>query len=68
MEGVLFDRIGLTNFVDVDSARPVVRLTKGLTVNVLSEMLDMDLPTRMNLGGTSGRRSFPEIPHQVQSR
>lgn len=50
-EGWLYDPIGITNFIDLDEWRPGFKVGKGIKIDALSNMLDMDLPTKLSLGG-----------------
>lgn len=50
-EGVLYDDIGPTNFVDIDKYQLMMSLQKSIPLNKLSTLLDTDLPAKVSLSG-----------------
>lgn len=53
-EGVLYDNIGLTNFLDIDKYQLMMSLNKSIPLNKLSTLLDADLPAKISLSGKLG--------------
>lgn len=53
-EGDLYDRISVTNFIDMDKYKLTASLTKSFPINVLSTVLDADLPAKVSLTGKVG--------------
>lgn len=53
-EGVVFDRIGVANFIDLEKNRLTASLSKSLKSNALSNLLDADLPAKVTVSGKLG--------------
>ncbi len=53
-EGRVYDPIGLGNFVDLEKNKFTASLNKSFKSNLLSRLLDVDLPAKITLGGKLG--------------
>lgn len=53
-EGVVYDHITLSNFVDMDKYNLTATLSKSVPVNTLSTLLDADLPAKVTVMGKLG--------------
>lgn len=53
-EGVVYDEITLSNFVDMDKYNLTATLSKSIPVSTLSTLLDADLPTKVAITGKLG--------------
>lgn len=53
-EGKLYDPVGIGNFLDLEKNKLTASLSKSFKSNILSRMLDADLPTKVTFGGKLG--------------
>lgn len=53
-EGVVYDQITLSNFIDMDRYNLTATLSKSVPVNTLSTLLDADLPAKVTVMGKLG--------------
>lgn len=53
-EGTFYDPISLSNFVDLEKTKLTASISKSFRSNVLSKLLDVDLPAKLSLGGRVG--------------
>lgn len=54
LEGKLYDKITLANFVDMDNYKLTASLTKTIPINAVSNLLDADLPAKISFSGKPG--------------
>lgn len=54
LEGKLYDKITLTNFIDMDNYKLTAGLTKTFPINTVSNLLDADLPAKISFSGKAG--------------
>lgn len=57
LEGRLYDSLSLTNFVDVENHALTASISKTVSCNTLSDVLDADLPARLTLTAKPGTLS-----------
>jgi hypothetical protein len=53
-EGTVYDRITVSNFIDLEKNKLTASLSKSVRLNVFSRLLDADLPTKLTVGGKLG--------------
>lgn len=53
-EGQLYDNITFSNFLDLDKYKLTAKISKSIPSNLLSNLLDADLPAKLTLSGTAG--------------
>lgn len=53
-EGRLYDRIGIGNFVDLEQNKFTAAINKSFKSDLLSHLLDVDLPAKITLNGKLG--------------
>jgi hypothetical protein len=53
-EGHIFDRITVGNFIDLEKNKLTASISKSFRSNVLSRLLDADLPARLTASGKLG--------------
>lgn len=68
LEGKLYDQIGLTNFVDLEKYKLTASLSKSIPSNILSNMLDADLPAKVTFSGKLGTLWFDEAKFEPVGR
>lgn len=53
-EGLFYDRIGISNFIDLEKLKLTASLSKTIKSNALSTLLYADLPVKVTVGGKLG--------------
>lgn len=57
-EGQLYDNIGFSNFIDLDKYKLTAQISKSIPSNILSNLLDADLPAKLTFSGKAGTLWF----------
>lgn len=57
-EGTVYDRIGISNFIDLEKNKLTASISKSFKSNALSRLLDSELPTKIAVGGKLGNAWF----------
>lgn len=58
LEGTLYDSVTFSNFLDLERYKLTASLAKSIPSNILSNLLDADLPARLTLSGKLGTLWF----------
>lgn len=53
-EGQLYDNISFSNFLDLDKLKFTAQIAKSIPSNLLSNLLDADLPAKVTISGNAG--------------
>lgn len=60
-EGKLYDEVTISNFVDIDKYKLTAQLSKSIPSNVISNLLDADLPAKLTLSAKVGTLWFDGV-------